>query len=75
MNIHSIKSIKLREVKKLEQSKTFVRKLTVTDKEGNTFELKLFADDLNDLTFKTEIQEVLFYWWHSLRMSLNKATN
>ena len=55
MNIHSIKSIKLREVKKLEQSKTFVRKLTVTDKEGNTFELKLFADDLNDLTFKTEI--------------------
>ena len=55
MNIHNVKEIKVNSSKELEHSQTHVRKLTVVDKHGNEFEINLFADDINELTIKSEI--------------------
>jgi len=55
MSIHNVKEIKVNSSKELEYSQTYVRKLTVVDKHGNEFEINLFADDINELTIKSEI--------------------
>lgn len=55
MSIHNIKEIKVNTARHLGPELAHVRKLTVVDKHGNEFEINLFADDINELTIKSEI--------------------
>jgi len=55
MSLHNIKEIKVNTARHLGPELAHVRKLTVVDKHGNEFEINLFADDINELTIKSEI--------------------
>jgi len=55
MNIHKVKEIRVTASRDLKVNDAFVRHLIVMDEKGNEFQLDLFAQDINNLTIKSEI--------------------
>tara|TARA_R100001443_G_scaffold3451_2_gene10732 strand:- start:1116 stop:1289 length:174 start_codon:yes stop_codon:yes gene_type:complete len=55
MSIHKVKEIRVTASRDLKINDAFIRNLIVMDDKGNEFQLDLFAQDIDNLTIKSEI--------------------